>query len=494
MGKTASSRLMHYVKLALSILSALLLVILALAACTPTPPPTPRVTITAPLTNAVIPAPGAVVVTVQVTNFSLAEKLGTAIAAGEGHIHYFLDVTPPTAPGKPAVTETGTYAATAATSYTWQNVKAGQHTLSAELVNNDHTPLNPPVFASVRITVGPATITITTPKHGASIPAGDIPVAVLVSNFSLVDKMVQLNNPDEGHIVYYLDVTPPTTSGAPAIPPPGNIYAATPETTYTFKNVAAGTHTIYAMLVNNDHSPLNPPVMAQIAITTQAAAIPAVSITLPANNATLPPGDINVSIAVTNFNLVSKLGQTNAKGEGHVHYFLDVTPPQTQGQPAVPPAGSIYTATTDTSYTFTNVAAGAHTIYVMLVNNDHTPLSPPVIAQVAINLSSSSGSGSGSGTPQNITISLVAQNFAFDKTTITVSPGANVTINFNNRDSVPHNFAAYTNSSVTTSIFVGQWVNGPATTTYTFKAPATAGSYFFRCDVHPNMTGTLIVQ
>jgi hypothetical protein len=81
------------------------------------------------------------------------DKLGLAVVAGEGHIHYFLDVTPPTDPTKPAVTGPGTYAATASTSYTWANVAAGSHTFYAELINNDHKPLVPPVTAQVTVTV-----------------------------------------------------------------------------------------------------------------------------------------------------------------------------------------------------------------------------------------------------------------------------------------------------------------------------------------------------
>ncbi len=59
---------------------------------------------------------------------------------------------------------------------------------------------------------------------------------------------------------------------------------------------------------------------------------------------------------------------------------------------------------------------------------------------------------------------------------------------FNNMDSgVVHNFALYTDSSAKTRIFVGDFVTGPKTVTYTFDAPSTPGTYFFRCDIHPTV-------
>jgi len=66
---------------------------------------------------------------------------------------------------------------------------------------------------------------------------------------------------------------------------------------------------------------------------------------------------------------------------------------------------------------------------------------------------------------------------------------------FQNMDpNIPHNFALYTDSHATTSIFVGDFVTGVKTVTYTFNAPSAPGSYFFRCDVHPEvMTGTFVV-
>ena len=96
----------------------------------------------------------------------------------------------------------------------------------------------------------------------------------------------------------------------------------------------------------------------------------------------------------------------------------------------------------------------------------------------------------------HVMIDLTAQNIAFDKTTITVPAGAEVMVNLDNRDvGVRHNFAVYTDASATKSIFVGEAIAGPKTITYTFAAPVTAGSYFFRCDIHATgMTGTFVVQ
>lgn len=87
--------------------------------------------------------PGNVTVNLVVTNFNLVDKIGQANIPGEGHIAYYLDVTAPTTAGQPALTDTGTYAETNKTSYTWQNVAPGMHLLSVQLVNNDSTPLNP---------------------------------------------------------------------------------------------------------------------------------------------------------------------------------------------------------------------------------------------------------------------------------------------------------------------------------------------------------------
>lgn len=96
----------------------------------------------------------------------------------------------------------------------------------------------------------------------------------------------------------------------------------------------------------------------------------------------------------------------------------------------------------------------------------------------------------------HVMIDLEAQHTAFDKTTITVPAGVEVMIEFSNEDKgVPHNFALYKTSAATEKIFSGPMIVGPNKTTYTFTAPTAPGTYFFRCDAHPDaMTGTFIVK
>ena len=129
----------------------------------------PGLVIVSPRDGAILPA-GDIVVTAQAANFNLVDKLGQTNVPREGHLHYFLDVEAPTTLGKPAVTAPGTYAATAATSYTWPKVAQGMHTLSVELINNDHTPLDPPVVAKIMVTVNGPTPTTTSTTQSTSAP------------------------------------------------------------------------------------------------------------------------------------------------------------------------------------------------------------------------------------------------------------------------------------------------------------------------------------
>jgi plastocyanin len=88
---------------------------------------------------------------------------------------------------------------------------------------------------------------------------------------------------------------------------------------------------------------------------------------------------------------------------------------------------------------------------------------------------------------------LTAHNIAFQPTTLCAPAGQALTIAFDNQDSgVPHNVQIFSDADMTRSVFKGDIFSGPETRDY--QVPALpAGVYRFRCDVHPQMTGVLVV-
>ncbi len=123
----------------------------------------PIILIALPIDVSIVPA-GDVTVSTIVSNFNLVDKTGQANNAGEGHIIYYLDVTPPRLPGNSALTSGGTCAASAALSYTWHNVGVGYHRFFVELVNNDNTPLTPAITTGVYVTAQANAPTISYPS------------------------------------------------------------------------------------------------------------------------------------------------------------------------------------------------------------------------------------------------------------------------------------------------------------------------------------------
>jgi plastocyanin len=86
---------------------------------------------------------------------------------------------------------------------------------------------------------------------------------------------------------------------------------------------------------------------------------------------------------------------------------------------------------------------------------------------------------------------VVAQSLSFDTPEISLPPEAEVTIVLENRDPVPHNLSIYTEPGGDV-IFQETPQPGPTTVEYAFTSPPP-GEYYFQCDVHPQMSGTVSV-
>lgn len=94
--------------------------------------------------------------------------------------------------------------------------------------------------------------------------------------------------------------------------------------------------------------------------------------------------------------------------------------------------------------------------------------------------------------PADADATVTAADMAFDPGTVTVAGGGSFTLAFVNEDAMPHNIAIYIDSSKTEKLFEGEVVTD-GTTVYEIPA-LDAGEYFFDCSLHPNMTGTLVVE
>lgn len=93
--------------------------------------------------------------------------------------------------------------------------------------------------------------------------------------------------------------------------------------------------------------------------------------------------------------------------------------------------------------------------------------------------------------PGAVVISANGLRFSTDQ--LVVPAGASFTLVFENKESVPHNVVITSKPEGKGDVV---FRHDPITgTTQTFTVPAIArGTYYFHCDVHPTMTGTVLAQ
>jgi plastocyanin len=147
---------------------------------------------------------------------------------------------------------------------------------------------------------------------------------------------------------------------------------------------------------------------------------------------------------------------------GHYYFHCDVHPQQMNGKVVVGgPAGA---------------PSGQPT---------NVPTAPPVT-------SSSVPPPPAGGTPVT-SLTVVAKTISFDVNQIVLKANSTITLTLDNQAAgIPHNLAILTSENGT-KIFGQAPFSGPAKETWTFTSPAP-GQYFFHCEVHATMKGTVIVR
>ena len=90
-------------------------------------------------------------------------------------------------------------------------------------------------------------------------------------------------------------------------------------------------------------------------------------------------------------------------------------------------------------------------------------------------------------------VDLSADSLEFDASVIEAPAGEAFTITFTNLEAVPHNVAVDVQEGGD-EIVTGEVITGPDATT-TINVPALEpGTYYFVCDIHPEMSGTIVVE
>jgi plastocyanin len=105
-----------------------------------------------------------------------------------------------------------------------------------------------------------------------------------------------------------------------------------------------------------------------------------------------------------------------------------------------------------------------------------------------------SDDNTGGGTVEVVdgNVEITAAELAFDATTIVAPAGEAFTITLVNDDTAPHNISVYVEEGGD-DIVLGDVINGGETVTV--EVPALdAGEYFFVCDLHTEMSGTVVVE
>ncbi|HSL34652.1 MAG TPA: cupredoxin domain-containing protein [Candidatus Limnocylindrales bacterium] len=87
---------------------------------------------------------------------------------------------------------------------------------------------------------------------------------------------------------------------------------------------------------------------------------------------------------------------------------------------------------------------------------------------------------------------VVAQGNAFSPATVTIKADKAFNLTLDNKDSAPHNVAIFKDASAAEAVSIGEIVSSSKATQ---QVPALAkGEYFFRCDVHKEMTGKVVAE
>ena len=104
------------------------------------------------------------------------------------------------------------------------------------------------------------------------------------------------------------------------------------------------------------------------------------------------------------------------------------------------------------------------------------------------------GNATSTCSPSGTTLTLAASGTKFNTDCLAAPASQAFTINFDNKDSVPHNLQILESHSASEALFDAEIIQGPVKKTLNVGA-LKPGTFAFHCKIHPGlMSGTFIIK
>lgn len=217
---------------------------------------------------------------------------------------------------------------------------------------------------------GAQTLRITSPRNGSNVEGNVVRLDMSVSGIEIVKADGDASG-KTGHFHVFID-REPVAAGAVIDRSPGVVHSADDPIVLT--GLTAGYHTFVVVLGDGAHRRVgNASARTQVEVKG-----PALDATAPATSPVGQP--VSIDVKVQGVTLVAADGDISGK-TGHLHVFVD-REPTAAGQAIPKEAGVIHAATSPIKVE--GLAAGEHTLWVVLGNGVHVPFAPLVADKLTV--------------------------------------------------------------------------------------------------------------
>ena len=220
----------------------------------------------------------------------------------------------------------------------------------------------------------PSALRITSPTNGMNIKGNVVTLAVESPGIE-IKKADGDTSGRTGHYHVFID-------GEPAAP--GEVIAKGPGIVHSADNpiviygLTSGSHKLTVVLGNGAHARIG----SSKSTVTVIVAGPSLDATAPAS--VVANQQFDVTAVVTGVTLVKADGDTSGR-TGHLHVFVD-QPPSAAGQ-AIPTGVTTVIHSATSPVHVPGLAAGEHTLWVVLGDGTHRPFDPPVMDKLTLTVS-----------------------------------------------------------------------------------------------------------